>query len=350
MSAAGVSALYKVRLTRFMRGEWALLHRETAPTPGPLAPLGEEEARGLRMRRHVEAAQPGRAHAAQRQDEPLMVMDETCVDKLLNLFPGALKLNAPPPVLPEPPGPLPPRPTPAQREPGEFDPLDQALAKAPCGVARGRSGWTMEMLVWAAANGAQEAIQIWTDEFNANRVPPCIAQYAAGGHVSAFRKENSEKPRPIVPAEPIAKLAGGVNRASTRCARNAALFPLAFGAGAPGGTDTIACAIKLALEVNPDWAVVKRDAANGYGAMRRECVRSSLIEKGFGDTALPLFDSKYGQPVVLTCLLADGRTILLLHGSLPDFRARRSLNPGWRAGLLHRRRHHVRPRGPGGAR
>ena len=188
-----------------------------------------------------------------------------------------------------------------------------ALSKASRGVTSGRSGWFLEQLVWLCDHGAKAAIQLLLQDMDTDRVPHAIMRFAAGGHVSAFTKLVGI--RPIVPIEPLVKLAGGFNRAHTQAARNAALFPLAFGAGAPGGGSTPACAIQLLLEQHPEYGVIKRDAKHGYGAMRRQLVRDQLIAKGFGDSVLPLFEAKYSEPILLTLRMADGSTRYL---AVPD--------------------------------
>eukprot|EP00732_Lithocolla_globosa_P003186 Lithocolla_globosa_v1_NODE_2423_length_2012_cov_36.100153.p2 type:complete len:165 gc:universal NODE_2423_length_2012_cov_36.100153:502-996(+) len=123
-----------------------------------------------------------------------------------------------------------------------------------------------------------------------------------------FTTPGKSKPRPLIPIEPILKLAGGTTRVLEKEARRAATFPNCFGSGTKGGADMIAHAATAVLEARPNYVLLKWDAPNGYGNADREKIRERLRGQDLPLTA-SLFDSKSAHDTYLTSrvLGSDGK-------------------------------------------
>jgi hypothetical protein len=249
----------------------------------------------------VEIEELRRARATLESEEPIKQLDESGLQEVLGLFPGARWVENP--SFPEYDSEVP--------EGGlvfDIDTSLRALKKAPKGASPS-FGLRMEHLSYWSRHGAAESVAVLASLFAQRKAPGQIAPFISGGSLTLFAKKEGGG-RPVVPADSVVKHASNCARHSQKEARQAAVAPHHFGDGLQGGAQLMGNTTTLIAQQHPDWAVAKVDAKNGYGTILRAAIRAELAKKGL-QAASVIFEAKYGRAVMVRARLPDGSFIWL---------------------------------------
>ncbi len=279
---------------------------DTTPSQdaGSIRDIGAEpEAHYNRVKRHLCAGFPGKAKQAMLAQEPFDISTTIGEQRLRATYPQRTEAVHRP-IGDE------------HRQPLQVTASEVCKfikSRSPT-TAGGKSGMAYALFQRLLKKATPEMVQTLTDFIQRiinGKLTVGVATRLNELRGVAFKKPDSDKPRPIGIGEAFLQVASGL--AASKLSEKVAgiLGPTCVGVGIPDGPSVAAQSVRLALEKNPSWGVLKLDVTNAFNSVDRQAVLDVVAEKlpeifeyAWSRYALPStveYRPREGHPIVIPC-------------------------------------------------
>ena len=168
----------------------------------------------------------------------------------------------------------------------------------------GPSGWRSSYIA-AIANHRDakltgiESVTRWTNAWANGRASRWATDLWTRSLARPFYKENRRAIRPIICAEHLYKLAGGLIFRGARQELIRACGPRQYGYSRPGGAPREAAEIQAAINCNPGWPILTVDVKNAFGSVAWTAAAEIMQQKAPSTATFLATQWQNGQTTLL---------------------------------------------------
>ena len=130
------------------------------------------------------------------------------------------------------------------------------------------------------------------------KLPDPINRLVSASRLIALPKDNGDV-RPIAMGEAMRRLAAKALRQQKKLLFSSFFSPIQHGVATSGGSEMLVNHIRLLLEVNPKWVLIKSDIKNAFKSVRRSVILQEVTLAHMSGRCTP--------NLVLSCLSKEWR-------------------------------------------